>query len=140
MINKYKINGTTDLFTIAGFLPDKDAYKTFLQERTPKEPYSYDWPERNGKQYDLTSSIKFNDRVFKLKGYIKASSKADYQTKLAALKTAIYPTGRTYTITSVVANVTVTVFTKAITPEPVGRFSGTLVFVQVELELQEVQA
>ena len=139
MNNLYKIDDV-DLYSLAGFLPDQECYKTFLQEREEKPLVGYDWKDEHGTEYDLESPIVFKDRQFVLSGYISASSRTDYFAKITALRSALYPTGRVFSIESVTAGLIFNVWTlTAPKYDPLTRFGSGPVLVKITIELMEVQ-
>lgn len=92
LTNKYYL-AAVDMYTGYGFIPDQDCHQTFLQKREVKERFSNDWPEKNGKEYDLISPLKFDDRLFKMTGFIEGTTLVNANTKVNNLETAMSTAG-----------------------------------------------
>ena len=90
MTGRYSINGQ-DLYSTYGIIVT-GGLDTFLAPNERKEPFSKDWGDSDGIEYDL-SSVVLQARTFKIEGYIIASSLADFNTKFNALKTVLNSTG-----------------------------------------------
>ena len=97
---RYILNGL-DMYSSYKFVPDRNCHQTFLQRREIKEPLSNDWAEQNGKDYDLSSVLKFKQRMFKMTGYISESNLANAIAKIDLLEANL-----TNTRPSVLATVT----------------------------------
>ncbi|QNK63945.1 hypothetical protein H7F33_05485 [Pedobacter sp. PAMC26386] len=135
--NKYKIDNT-DLYTTCRFMVET-GWVMFLTWASRKEPFSNDWAEQNGKEYDLAAAPKFNDRVFKLKGVIEAISLADFWAKYDALFALMNKPG-TLNLNVVELGKTFKVFYRDMTVLSIPTsFSGNQIIVQIEIQLQEVQ-
>lgn len=110
--------------------------------RKRKEPYSNDWPEINGKEYDLSDTPKYEDRIINLKGNIYAVSETDFHTKYNALKAAFNVTGTVVLSCNELGSAyNVNVFYLD-SPQPkrlTGIKNANPVVVEIELKLQEVQ-
>jgi hypothetical protein len=138
MVNAYRFN-SEDVFITCG-LAIGSGSDTFLQLRKRKEPFSNNWAEQNGREYDLTESPKFEDRVFRLVGQIMADSEADFWTKWTNLQSIISTPG-VIAVEVVELGLTFNCFFREMTN--VHRLtrikSGGQIRVQVEIILQEVQ-
>lgn len=89
LTDKYFLNGI-DMYLAYGFIPSDGCLDSLMQEREAKERYSHDWPEENGKEFDLLAPVVFKERKFEFKGYIQALNYADYVAKKEALKAVLY--------------------------------------------------
>jgi hypothetical protein len=87
MIGEYIVNGS-DLFTLAGFIADgnRTTSNSIERPRNPKPSYSYDFKDENGIEYDLSSPVFEEPRIFRIEGYLFATSEADYKAKKTALE------------------------------------------------------
>lgn len=139
--NKYYLSGI-DMFTAYGFFPFPGTSNDLLKPRTRKEPYSNEWAERNGKEYDLASTPTYEDRQFNLKGAIVASSEADFWEKYNAIIGVFSNPGyHILSCTELGEDRDVAVFYKSfnnfnrITPIK----SANVIVCEVELILQEIQ-
>lgn len=133
----YKLGGL-DVYTTYGWIIEEGS-NPILQQRKAKPRFSNDWPEHNGKEYDL-SAPKFEDRIFNIKGTILASNESDFHTKYNALFTALNVSG-TVTLQSLELNKTVNVIYLDMTSldrlTPIK--NNNRILVRFTLSLQEVQ-
>lgn len=89
LTERYFLNGK-DMFLNYGFVPSNGSMDSLMERNEPKERYSHDWPEENGKEYDLINPVKLKERQFNIIGTIKADNYADYTAKMDALETELY--------------------------------------------------
>lgn len=82
-----KIDGLDALSTL-GFAVS-DGTDTFNAPNQTKQGYSYNWAGVSGTQFDLSSPVVFESRVFTLSGWIIGNSVADFEAKYLAFKTLI---------------------------------------------------
>lgn len=80
--NRYKLNGN-DLYDVYGFVVSSGS-DDFLKFPDRKESLTYNWPDENGTQRDL-SDPKFEEGAATLKGVIIAVNAADFWDKYNAL-------------------------------------------------------
>lgn len=135
--NQWYLDGK-DLFPEYGVVISEGA-DDLLQPPVRKEPYSNDWAEHNGKEYDLSETPKFQDRAFTLKGYIIATGESDFWAKFNALKSALNTAG-TKLLHCVEINTSVHVFlTKINNLKRYTRLkNSTKIAVEFEMCFQEV--
>ena len=136
-VGRYFLDGI-DMFTTYGFIPE-DGSEQFLQYPERKQPLSYNWKERNGTEYDLVSTPTYEDRSFKLKGWITGINEADFWNKFNALWAVLNTTGyRTLSITDL--NKNFQLFYKrnpSLTKKTPIKQSGRVI-IAIELEFTEV--
>ena len=137
--NLYKLGGL-DMYTTYGYVPMSGS-NPILQFRKRKEPFSNNWPEENGLEYDLTEVPKYEDRTFNISGWIIAVSKADFYTKYNALFDALNVPG-TLTLESIELEKTVEIMYMEMSGidrlTRMNVISGKVV-VKIDLVLKEVQ-
>jgi len=85
--------GGLDMYTTYGFVPSPGCSDDILKPRKRKEPYSNDWPDEQGKEYDVSGAVKYDDRQIRLSGHLICSNESDYWSKYNALIAAFNATG-----------------------------------------------
>ena len=136
-VGRYFLDGI-DMYTGYGFVVTSGS-DGMLQMPSRKLPLSKVWAEQNGTEWDLSQSVKREDRQFRLSGYIVCTSESEFWTKYAALETAFMQTGyRTLTNTELSKSYKV-FYTKMTDTKRKTRIkNSTLIGVEIEIELQEV--
>ena len=76
---QYLLNGK-DLYTEYGIIISAGK-SDLLQYPSTKERFSNDWPDQNGKEYDLNAPVYFEDPKITLKGVMFASNESEFKTK-----------------------------------------------------------
>ena len=87
----YKINGF-DLYKALGILTSADrvTVNSFEAPNDVKPAFSHDWQDENGIEYDTTSPVYLQPRVFTIKGTISAIGIDNYNATKMALKYLLY--------------------------------------------------
>ena len=85
--NRYFLDGI-DMYTAYGFIVTGGS-DAMLQLAKRKDPLSHNWNDEDGIEYDLTSAPVYEDKKIPLKGYLVATSEADFWNKYNALKVAL---------------------------------------------------
>ena len=88
---KYLLDGV-DMYDVYGFFAES-GYNDFLKLPKLKEPYSHNWGDQNGVQYDLSNPV-YETRTATLRGHIEADSLDDYWSKSTALFNALKASGK----------------------------------------------
>lgn len=90
MALKWKIN-TVDAYDSLGMIVTSGSNDLFAP-RERKPGYSFDWPDENGTQYDL-SAVVFKARTVKLSFWIYAPTEFDFRQKDQAVKSLLESPG-----------------------------------------------
>lgn len=134
----YKINGT-DLFSSCGFLANRsrESVNSFERPRNAAEVFSHKW-DNGVVEYDLATLPAQEPRVFRIAGFLFATSEADYNLKKANLDALVRVQKQTIYVQQI--DTTVSAKFKAYTQwERVTKIKGSSqIVIKVAMEFDEL--